>query len=160
VIHVPATLSILGRKVGVASARMVSAALLFGSLLVLALLLVLGLVARPRAEGDAIRRRYWPLLVPVHPMPAPIGRPVVEVPDFNTLVKVAQRYGLLVMHWARAGIETYVVQDDAITYRYRTGAAGPISEHNPTEGWASPADPATPVAVDDVEPAAVAPWPG
>jgi hypothetical protein len=28
---------------------------------------------------------------------------------------------LLVLHWSRSGVETFVVQDDATTYRYRTG---------------------------------------
>jgi hypothetical protein len=54
-------------------------------------------------------------------MPTPLGRPVVDVVDFSTLAKLAQRYGLLVMHWSRSNVETFVVQDEGTTYRYRAG---------------------------------------
>jgi len=49
------------------------------------------------------------------------GRPVVDVPDVDSLVKLAERYGLLVLAWSRGGIDTYVVQDEGTTYRYRSG---------------------------------------
>jgi hypothetical protein len=74
-------------------------------------------------EGAAIRSRYAPLLIQVQPMPAPTGRPIVDVVDFPTLAKLAQRYGLLVMHWSRADVETFMVHDEGTTYRYRTGIA-------------------------------------
>jgi len=41
--------------------------------------------------------------------------------DFATLAKLAERYQLLVLHWSRSDVETFVVQDQATTYRYRTG---------------------------------------
>ena len=50
----------------------------------------------------------------------PAGRSL-DVPDFATLAKLAERYGLLVMHWSRTDVDTFVVQDDGTTYRYRTG---------------------------------------
>ena len=40
-----------------------------------------------------------------------------------SLVKLAERYGLLVLTWSRGGVDTYVVQDEGTTYRYRTGVA-------------------------------------
>ncbi len=47
----------------------------------------------------------------------------LDVVAFATLAKLAERYGLLVLHRTRSGVETFVVQDDATTFRYRTGAA-------------------------------------
>jgi len=61
-------------------------------------------------------------LVEVQPLPSPPGRPVVDVVDFPTLAKLAERYGLLVLHWTRSDVDTFVVQDEGVTYRYRTGA--------------------------------------
>jgi signal peptidase I len=120
---IPGTLSFAGHHLPVATARTLSLVLMLGGLLGG---LVLGLVAymRPSGrEGAAIRSRYAPLLIQVQPMPAPTGRPIVDVVDFPTLAKLAQRYGLLVMHWSRADVETFMVHDEGTTYRYRTGIA-------------------------------------
>jgi len=68
-------------------------------------------------------------------MPAPQGRPVIDVTTFSTLAKLAERYGLLVLHWSRSGVETFVVQDENITYRYRPG-----TEPAPAETGPEPAD--------------------
>jgi hypothetical protein len=65
--------------------------------------------------------------VPVDPTPAPPGRPVIEVTEFTTLVKLAERYGLLILHWTRSDVETFVVQDEGTTYLYRTGAGDSTS---------------------------------
>ena len=73
------------------------------------------------------------MLVPVHPMPAPPGRPVVDVPEFATLARLAERYGLLVLHWTRSGVETFVVQDEGATYRYRPSAQAPLGPTGPSD---------------------------
>ncbi len=60
------------------------------------------------------------------------------------LARLAERYGPLVLHWTRSDIETFIVQDDPTTYRYRTQAgttsAGPVTE-TPTSPDAPAADP-------------------
>ncbi len=119
---VPRTLSVLGRTFRVADGRVLSEVLLLAALLAGMTALVLRRFA-PASESAAIHSRYAQLLVPVHPMPAPAGRPVVDVTAFATLVRLAERYGLLVLHWTRSDVETFLVQDDGTTYRYRTGAA-------------------------------------
>ncbi|GAP60591.1 hypothetical protein AHiyo1_41510 [Arthrobacter sp. Hiyo1] len=93
----------------------------------------------PVDEAAAIRRRYAALLVRVHPMPAPQSRPVIDVTTFSTLAKLAERYGLLVLHWARSGVETFVVQDENITYRYRPGNERSRAESQPGSVTAEPA---------------------
>lgn len=103
-------------------ARTLAVALAGGALVVLAGLLAWQRLRRPTDEAAAIRSRYRDLLVSVRPMPTAPGRPVVDVTDFATLVKLAERYGLLVMHWSRSGVETFVVQDEGTTFRYRAPA--------------------------------------
>ncbi len=75
----------------------------------------------PVSLGDSIERRYASILAAVHPITNPANRPLVEVAEFETLVKLAERCGLLVLHWSRAGVATFVVLDERTTYRYRTG---------------------------------------
>lgn len=45
------------------------------------------------------------------------------MPDIESLAKPAERYGLLVLAWSRGGVDTYVVQDEGTTFRYRSGGA-------------------------------------
>jgi signal peptidase I len=115
-------LSLAGHSITVALARKVSAAALLLALLLAGLIGFVSRRSSAGSEGARIRRRYAPLLLPVAPMPTPAGRPVVDVTEFKTLVRLAERYDLLVLHWTRSGIDTFVVQDDATTFRYRTGS--------------------------------------
>lgn len=126
----PRMLALNGVGISAATARAVSAVLLLAALAIGAVILTFARRTQPGDEGTAIRRRYAALLVRVHPMSAPQGRPVIDVTTFPTLAKLAERYGLLVLHWARSGVETFVVQDENITYRYRAGS-GPAPAEPP-----------------------------
>ena len=119
---VPRTLAVAGHRVDVAMARKASAGLLLLVLLLAGLLAVVSRRSAAVSEGARIRRRYAPLLLPVEPMPTPPGRPVVDVTEFKSLARLAERYDLLVLYWTRSGIDTFVVQDDTTTFRYRSGA--------------------------------------
>jgi len=113
----------LGRlSIPVATACTVSVGLTLGSLLAAAVLLLLLLRTPHTGEGREIRSRYGSLLVAVQPMVTPASRPVVDVTEFTTLARIAERYGLLVLHWTRSGVDTFVVQDEGMTYRYRANA--------------------------------------
>lgn len=118
---VPRTLGLNGWTITAATARIISMVLVFAALAVAMVVIVFARGNAPSDEAAAIRRRYAALLVRVHPMPMPQGRPVIDVTAFATLAKLAERYGLLVLHWSRSGVETFVVQDENITYRYRPG---------------------------------------
>ncbi len=121
---VPRNLNLIGRHLAVTQVRAVSAAMLLTALLAAAGLLLILRRTEPADEGALIRRRYAPLLASVHPVAiAPNGR-LIEVTEFATLAKLAERCGLLVLHWTRSTIDTYIVQDEGTTYRYRTGAPG------------------------------------
>jgi len=78
---------------------------------------------RTRTE---IERRYPQLLVHVEPMPSPPGKPVVNVDNFPALVKLAERYGQMILTWRRPDADDFVVRDEGITYRYRV----PLDEPN------------------------------
>ncbi|GGL99170.1 signal peptidase I [Nakamurella endophytica] len=84
--------------------------------------------------AQVIRRRWSRLLAEVSPMAAPADRHTVDVTEFPTIAALAQRYGLMVLHWSRSGVHTYLLIDDTTVYRYRCGqdpAAGPLDTDLP-----------------------------
>lgn len=125
----PATLTAAGRSVSVERARTVSVAVLALALLGGITLMVLLRRMSQVTEAQRIQSRYAPLLLPVLPMASAPGRAVVDVSDIASLARIAERYGLLVLHWSRSGIDTYVVQDELTTYRFRSSAASdPVTD--------------------------------
>jgi signal peptidase I len=123
------TLTFAGLELTVPTARLLSLGVLALSLLAAAAIAVLARRSYPTGDVEEIQRRWSSLLVRVHPVQAPEGGSVVDVTDPATLVKLAERYGLLILHWTTDEIATYLVQDDPITYRYRTSTteAAPTS---------------------------------
>ncbi len=119
----PAQLSALGRSLDVSTARVLSLALLLLAALAGALVAGLARLAGPVVEADRIRRRHKNFLLPVLPVALTPGRPVVDVDNVEHLVRLAERYGLLVLHWERSGVTTYVVQDEGTSYRFRSWTA-------------------------------------
>lgn len=77
-------------------------------------------------------------MLSVLPVALTPGRPLVDVVDVEARARLAERYGLLVLHWERSGITTYVVQDEGATYWYRTGGRG----RQPSR-WSCDAQPAS-----------------
>ncbi|MGY3568210.1 signal peptidase I [Sinomonas sp. RB5] len=121
-------------SLGAGAARPLSAGAFGAAALALAGLALAARRRGPQDEAARIRHRLGSLLVPVHPVPAPPGRAVVDVADIATLARLAERYGLLILTWTRSNVETFIVNDENITYRYRTGAAeAPQPEHGAGE---------------------------
>ncbi|HYN94296.1 MAG TPA: signal peptidase I [Pilimelia sp.] len=119
----PRSVQFLGRTVMTAgTARTVSTAVILAVLLIGAALMVAAHRSVALSEGAGIRQRYKALLMQVEPMTAPPGPPVVNVTEFHTLARLAERHGLMILHWSRSDSETFVVQDEGTTYRYRTEA--------------------------------------
>ncbi|MGV1003849.1 MAG: S24 family peptidase [Candidatus Nanopelagicales bacterium] len=73
----------------------------------------------PLSAPEAIARQYGELIVPVTSLPPAAGR-VIDVADIQTLVKLAERYSLLVMHLGEDHQSTYFVQDESTAYRLVT----------------------------------------
>jgi hypothetical protein len=112
------SVEIAGRSLEVSALRVVSGG---ASAAALTVLVMVVLAERRRSENEAVAvpRKYRGLLLEVEPIISPPGRPIVDVADFDALAKLAQRYGLLVMHWTRSHVQTFVVHDDGIIYRFR-----------------------------------------
>ncbi|MBV9098807.1 MAG: hypothetical protein JO079_12200, partial [Frankiaceae bacterium] len=126
----PATVRVMGHTASVATARRVTTVASTLAVLVAIALWAAAAVHRSRGEAARIQRRWRAILLDVEPIPTPPGRPVVDVPVFSALARLAERYELLVMHWDRSGVHTYVVQDGTTVFRYRTGAPAPTSRDN------------------------------
>jgi signal peptidase I len=121
-VSVPQVVALAGHDlISVGDARVLSAVLLLGALLAAAVLLLVARRSAPQTEDEQILRQYGPLLVEVQPMAAPTDRAVVEVTAFRTLVRLAERYHLLILHWTADGSTTFTVHDDTTAYRYTTG---------------------------------------
>jgi signal peptidase I len=129
----PARIALLGHGLTVSRARATGAVALLLSLLAGAVLMGIARITGPVAEADRVRARHGDLILPVLPIVLAAGRPVVDVPDIESLARLARRYGLLMLHWDRGGVDTYVVQDESVTYRYRTGGrpAQQVAEEEP-----------------------------
>jgi signal peptidase I len=122
-----ATTVTAARQVKIAGWSMMSAAqarsyalllLIFAALGAFGILFVIrrNMAVRTRPE---IERRYPQLLVHVEPMASPPGKPVVNVDNFPALVRLAERYGQMILTWRRSDADDFVVRDEGITYRYR-----------------------------------------
>lgn len=118
------TLRIAGRSATWSSLRVAPACVggVAGGVLVLALF---SRRRRTAAEATMIMRRYRGLILDVEPNTCPAGRPVVDVTDFAALARLAERSGVLVLHWTRGHVHTFVVHDDGVSYRHRVEDAVP-----------------------------------
>jgi signal peptidase I len=143
------TVGIAGRRVTWSALRVIPAC---AGVVALGLL-VLALFARRRrtaTEAATIMRRYRSLLLEVEPITSPAGRPIVEVTDFVALAKLAERCGVLVLHWTRSHVHTFVVHDDGVTYRHRVDdTARRSSSLQPTSRTGSPTDHESPRALGE-----------
>jgi len=83
-----------------------------------------GLLLARRRRGDevaSIERRYGDLIVRV----AAGSRPALaerRVTDVDALARLAQRYDRLILHEARPGRDSFLVEDAGFVYRYDVGA--------------------------------------
>ncbi len=118
---------------GVVTARILSLVLLLGSLIAAVLLFRIARRTPPVDEVTRITQRYGPLLATVEPIATPQNVPVIEVTEFATLAKLAERCGQLVMHWSRSDVETFVILDEGTTYRYRTSSASTAADDPRTQ---------------------------
>jgi hypothetical protein len=115
----PARIAAFGRAVAISTVRTSGLLALLLCALAAGVLAAVARIVGPVAEAERVRSRYGNLILPVLPVVLAPGRPVVDVPDVASLARLAERYGLLVLHWNRGGVDTYVVQDESMSYRHR-----------------------------------------
>jgi len=76
-------------------------------------------------SGDAsrIRVQYNPMLVEVEAGSLPTKGPVVRVDSFKDIVKMAERYGAMILDEVNGNSHRYCVQDGETIYAYQMGYA-------------------------------------
>lgn len=137
----PRQVSVLGRDLMTAGeARKYAVWLL---LFAVAGVIGIGLAAMrhvPLASRAQIQRRYGHLLVPVEPVTSKQGETVVTVASVPALVKLAEKYGQMILTWTRPdGADDFVVRDDGVLYRYRVVPPRPVAAKPPLSGVPHPA---------------------
>jgi signal peptidase I len=75
-------------------------------------------LAARRGEAAAIETRYGQVLVPVRPGGSPGGGRTVQVESFDSLLRIANHYGHVVLHEESEGHHAYSVEENGVTYRY------------------------------------------
>jgi hypothetical protein len=117
---VPRQIRVFGHSaMSAAQARSYAIIALFCALAIAAVVLLVARRRAPMRTRAQIESRYPQLLVHVEPMPSPPGKPVVNVDNFPALVKLAEKYGQMILTWRRPDADDFVVRDEGITYRYR-----------------------------------------
>ncbi|WP_229829884.1 DUF5305 family protein [Actinoplanes ianthinogenes] len=136
----PRQISVLGRDLMTAAAARTYAIRLL--LIAVVGIIGIGLTALrsvPLATRAQIQRRYGHLLVPIEPV-GKQSEPVVTVATFPALVKLAEKYGQMILTWTRPdGADDFVVRDDGVVYRFRIVPARPAAAKPPLSGMPHPA---------------------
>ncbi len=123
------SLTVLGFSIGVWPARLIGLLLLLAG--VGAALWARALPdPAPAEQALASQRRHHELIVPVTTVPTST-LPVIDVPDVDSLVRLAKRYALLIFHWSDSAGDVYFVQDE--TAMYRCVVPSPVSRFDPTQ---------------------------
>ena len=113
----PSRLSAPFRALAVDDARGISAgAILLVVLCTCAALLTLR--PRRREEGEEIRSRYGPLIVPVARVWLQPGVPVIDVEDMEALARIAGHYERSILHEDTEDCEAFWVTDESGQFRY------------------------------------------
>lgn len=115
----PSRIGLGAVAIPVTEARAFSA-LGLGVALLVVLAAALVLPRRPdRPEAERIGARYGDRIVTAAAV-IPEGRWVTEVPDIESLVRLADRYDRVVLHTTEGSRDAYLVDDGVAVYRYRT----------------------------------------
>ncbi|MDR6324108.1 DUF5305 family protein [Actinoplanes couchii] len=124
-ILVPREIKIFGHSLTTASqARSYAILTLFGATSIAVVVLLASLRRLPLRTRAEIQRRYPKILVTVEPITTPPGELIVNVDDFSALVRLAERYGQMILTWSQPDADEFVVRDEGITYRYRVALDG------------------------------------
>jgi signal peptidase I len=116
--RVPRSFAVAGIRVPLTTLRAGSLIALVAALLVAVITLETRRLAGRRGEAASIAARYGPWLVPVHAGMPTQGR-IVHVETFESLRRLAEHYGHVVLHEEGDGFDAYSVEEGGVTYRYR-----------------------------------------
>ncbi|MEI2785346.1 MAG: DUF5305 family protein [Candidatus Nanopelagicales bacterium] len=119
--------------VPVVLARLASVLLLIAGLAGLAYALLAGKHGPSKTEAEMIQMQYGSLIVPVSQPPTIKGM-VIDVPDIDSLARMAQRYVLLILMAHVNGMDVFIVQDEDVAYRYVSKPSIPQTDPNAAVG--------------------------
>ncbi|MGZ8566884.1 MAG: signal peptidase I [Actinomycetota bacterium] len=114
----PRTFSVGGTSIGLSPARTGALALESCALFGLLVLALGRFRAARRGEPALIEARLGKCLIPVRTDSLPSLNRVVEVGSFDSLVRLAEHYGHVVLHEERDDLHAYFVEQSGVTYRY------------------------------------------
>ena len=120
----PNRLSLGAFDLSVAVARRLSLLGLAGALLLAALVGAPLLRRRDGDEPSRIAARHGHLLLPVAARPQDWGR-VTELAEMESLVRLAEHHGRMILHVVGAAGHSYVVEESGNVYRYTPGESTP-----------------------------------
>ncbi len=143
------TLSVLGAKLEVQSARRLATVLGLAALagaLCVGLLFLLGL--RRADEPARIRARFGHLIVEIAVPRRRFAEHDVVMASFEDLVRVSDRHGRMILHARDGDRHVYLVEDDGIAYRFEAEARpeprSPDILGGPLDGESPPPPPREP----------------
>jgi hypothetical protein len=116
--QIPATLTILGLKPTVQTARWIAGVAFGVSLLGIAAILVPFLRASMQSPSEKIRIQFNEVLLDIRDLPVKTASEVVELDRFEDLAKLVEKTGSMIFHHVEANQHTYLLQDGDITYRF------------------------------------------
>ena len=132
------TLSFTSLHLDVMRVRLLGLALTLIGLLGLVALMILRRQSDERSEQDLIQSDFGNLIVPALSINRDPHTPV-ELADFHSLVRLAQRYEQLILHEHRGDEDIYAVEEDGRLYVYRIGPNAPKPLPSPAPVAAHPA---------------------
>ncbi len=118
----PARFEFAGRGLEVAIARVIALTALAAALAALAIAAVGASRQRDLDEASRIRLRHGRRIVEVASLEVPAGYGIVDVREISALLSRAAAADRPVLHHRSATTDTYLVEGDAIFYRYRVEA--------------------------------------
>ncbi len=112
-----------------------------GAALVICALLALRMLLRPRTrdESQTIRARYGRMIVPVERVWHLPELAVIDVPDIESLVRIAEHYERSILHERSEDGEAFWVTDESGQFRYAPGPRWSADEEADVRHAAEPA---------------------
>jgi len=121
-------LALPGFEIEVQTARLIGILGLIGSLLGLGLIAWLMTQAPAVQAATQLQQKYGSLLVTVDSLELETMEQVIEMSNFEDLVKIAERSGRMILHKTQANTHHYLIRDDTVAYRYRLVDSQPVPQ--------------------------------
>jgi hypothetical protein len=119
-------LNVAGASIPVKTLRAAAAAGLLLSVLAIVLLIVLIKRTEPFGEAGRIQAQYGHLIVPIAGTAEDLAWAPFDVPNIESLVRLAEACDRLILHYREDTLDTYLVNDEGTVYRYQSRHSGVV----------------------------------